>query len=78
MKKIAEIFRTVPPIILFTAFSILTIPGAMIAWIAYLAIQGQAIDAETVLSSIIVGVACCLASAGVIVVGVILNDKNDF
>jgi hypothetical protein len=78
MKKIWELFRSIPSVMTFTALAILTIPGAMIAWVINLAIQGQTIDGDTITSSIIVSIACFLASGGVIAIGRILNDKNDF
>jgi hypothetical protein len=78
MKKLWQELRSIPAVMMFTALAILTIPGAMIAWVINLAIRGQEIDGQTVASAIIVSVACFLASGGVLVIGKILNDKNDF
>jgi hypothetical protein len=78
MKKLWQELRSIPAVMMFTALAILTIPGAMIAWVINLAIRGQEIDGQTVASAVIVSVACFLASGGVLVIGKILNDKNDF
>jgi hypothetical protein len=78
MKKLWIMLRAVPPIMLFTALSVLSIPAAMWAWIAYLLWQGQPLDVETLSTSLVVTVACGLAGLGVIFIGKLLRDDGGF